>query len=66
MAVDVFQGGLKELLDRDSFYAPEVDIFQAVVDWAKTNGENNFTVSEMLSLRYYYCYYHDFKSAMPL
>ncbi|XP_046665658.1 BTB/POZ domain-containing protein 9 isoform X1 [Homalodisca vitripennis] len=31
-------GGLKELLERDSFYAPEVDIFRAVVDWAKING----------------------------
>lgn len=32
------QGGLKELLERDSFYAPEVDIFRAVVEWSKANG----------------------------
>uniref|UniRef100_A0A1B6DYV4 BTB/POZ domain-containing protein 9 n=3 Tax=Clastoptera arizonana TaxID=38151 RepID=A0A1B6DYV4_9HEMI len=30
-------GALKELIIRDSFYAPEVDIFRAVVEWGKAN-----------------------------
>ncbi|XP_039294308.1 BTB/POZ domain-containing protein 9 [Nilaparvata lugens] len=29
--------GLKELVDRDSFFAPEVDIFRAVVEWIRAN-----------------------------
>lgn len=28
---------VKELIERDSFYAPEVDIFRALVEWAKVN-----------------------------
>lgn len=28
---------LKEILQRDSFYAPEVEIFQAVWNWSKAN-----------------------------
>ncbi|XP_075233957.1 BTB (POZ) domain containing 9 isoform X3 [Lycorma delicatula] len=29
--------GLVELVDRDSFYAPEIEIFRAVVEWIKAN-----------------------------
>lgn len=32
-----FQSTVKELIERDSFYAPEVDIFRALVEWAKVN-----------------------------
>ena len=28
---------MKELLSRDSFYAPEVEIFRAVWNWSKAN-----------------------------
>ncbi|KAI5749382.1 hypothetical protein M8J76_006905 [Diaphorina citri] len=43
------QNGLIQLIQRDSFYAPEIDIFRAVVDWIKANspeveedGESSF------------------------
>ncbi|RZF39905.1 hypothetical protein LSTR_LSTR010533 [Laodelphax striatellus] len=29
--------GLKELVERDSFFAPEVDIFRAIVEWIRVN-----------------------------
>lgn len=29
--------GLKDLIQRDSFYAPEVEIFEAIVEWVKAN-----------------------------
>lgn len=34
-----FQDALRELLQRDTFYAPEVEIFRAVWKWAKANPE---------------------------
>ena len=39
--------GLKEMISRDSFCAQEVDIFRAVVEWAKKNPETD--ASEVLS-----------------
>ena len=30
---------LSELVSRDSFYAPEIDIFTAVQSWAKANSD---------------------------
>lgn len=35
------QNGLIQLIQRDSFYAPEIDIFRAVVDWVCQN-ESHF------------------------
>lgn len=32
-------GALNDLISRDSFYAPEIDIFLAVQSWVKANPE---------------------------
>lgn len=35
--ISVLQEGLKEIIERDSFYAPEVHIFETVLAWAHAN-----------------------------
>ena len=37
----IFQSALKELLARDSFYAPEVEIFRAVCEWVQANPDED-------------------------
>lgn len=39
------------LLERDSFYAPEVEIFKAVQEWYKNNPDANIEVIEFLKLQ---------------
>uniref|UniRef100_A0A8D8W9Q6 BTB/POZ domain-containing protein 9 n=1 Tax=Cacopsylla melanoneura TaxID=428564 RepID=A0A8D8W9Q6_9HEMI len=34
---NISQTGLIQLIQRDSFFAPEIDIFRAVMDWIKAN-----------------------------
>ncbi|KAK7862456.1 hypothetical protein R5R35_001170 [Gryllus longicercus] len=34
-------GALRDLISRDSFYAPEADIFHAVADWAQANPDED-------------------------
>lgn len=38
-----FQTALQELISRDSFYAPEIDIFKAVQMWSERNPEQDPT-----------------------
>ncbi|GLH13655.1 BTB/POZ domain-containing protein 9 [Gryllus bimaculatus] len=35
------KGALRDLISRDSFYAPEADIFHAVADWAQANPDED-------------------------
>jgi hypothetical protein len=37
----LFQAAIKELILRDSFYAPEVDIFRAVCEWVQANPDED-------------------------
>lgn len=39
--VFIFQGAIKELILRDSFYAPEVEIFRAVCEWVQANPDED-------------------------
>ncbi|XP_026286758.1 BTB/POZ domain-containing protein 9 [Frankliniella occidentalis] len=41
--------GLKDLIQRDSFYAPEVEIFCAVVDWVRNNQSESIDNSSVYS-----------------
>lgn len=43
---------LKTLISRDSFYAPETEIFLAVKSWVKANPDNN--ANEVLC-KFYVC-----------
>lgn len=37
----IFQSSVVELLQRDSFFAPEVEIFRGVCNWCKVNSDKN-------------------------
>jgi hypothetical protein len=41
MCVLILQSAIKELILRDSFYAPEVEIFRAVYEWVQANPDEN-------------------------
>jgi BTB/POZ domain-containing protein 9 len=41
MCVFIFQSAIKELILRDSFYAPEVEIFRAVCEWVRANPDED-------------------------
>lgn len=41
MLYSFLQSSLVELLQRDSFFAPEVEIFRGVCNWCKVNEDKN-------------------------
>lgn len=41
--------GLKEIIEKDSFYAEEKDIFKAVCDWARYNSVGESSMQDVLS-----------------
>lgn len=43
---------LQELISRDSFCAPEIDIFKAVQLWAEHNGDVQLAKSAMALIRF--------------
>ena len=45
------QSALRELTSRDSFCAPEIDIFRAIQQWAERNPEHQVTTSAMATVR---------------
>lgn len=49
MVFSPFQMGLKDLIQRDSFYAPEVEIFQAVVEWVRANQSDSIDTNSVYS-----------------
>jgi len=45
------QAALRELTSRDSFCAPEIDIFLAIQQWAERNADHQLTTSAMSTVR---------------
>jgi len=45
------QSALRELTSRDSFCAPEIDIFRAIQQWAERNTDQQLTTSAMSTVR---------------
>ena len=45
------QSALRELTSRDSFCAPEIDIFRAIQQWAERNHDHQLTASPMSTVR---------------
>jgi len=45
------QSALRELTSRDSFCAPEIDIFRAMQQWAERNADQQLTLSAMSTVR---------------
>ena len=45
------QSALRELTSRDSFCAPEIDIFRAIQYWAERNGDQQLTATAMSTVR---------------
>ena len=45
------QSALRELTLRDSFCAPEIDIFRAIQQWAERNTDHQLTTSAMSTVR---------------
>ncbi|XP_066254986.1 BTB/POZ domain-containing protein 9-like [Euwallacea similis] len=48
--VTLSQDALVELLQRDSFFAPEVEIFRGVSNWCKANEDNNDKIMKCVRL----------------
>ena len=45
------QSALRELTSRDSFCAPEIEIFMAIQRWAEHNADNQLMTSAMSTVR---------------